>query len=538
MAAEVVVYGADGVLDRVYTGARDGPIVEAPLRPPPAAVWRRSLPIEPRPLLVGGVQIGEIKLRLARPVRFNRRDRHMLAAYGDALAAALHDAATHDELRLIAERGDFAAVHDPLTGVCNRSALLSTGGALLRALPGHAPVALLLLDVDHFKEVNNTLGHAAGDELLQIISQRLVATVCADELLARLGGDEFAVLLTWPADAAAAGARAGQLAAQVALPTTVGGVVLSVEASVGVVAAGAGEVDLIELLRRADIAMYQAKRGVQQVAWYEPGKDEASVDRLALLAEIRTALAASDQLVLVVQPAVALDTGRPVGAEVLIRWDHPRRGRLGPEDFLDAIEHSELVGAFTRYVLDHALELAGGWAAAGIDLPIAVNLSARSLLDRGLVAELPTLLKRHGVAADRLILEITESVVLTELSVVEEVLAQVRDLGVRLAVDDFGSGFSSLTFLTRVPVDEVKIDRAFVSRMVESPEAAAIVRITVDLGKRLGLRVIAEGVETAAQRAALRALGCGVAQGFHFYRPLSAERATRVLLEDAPFPGA
>jgi diguanylate cyclase (GGDEF)-like protein len=530
MAAEVTVYDLGGSEPRIYSAERDGEVTGGPLRQQPATGWRRQLPVEPRPLLVDGAPVGELRLRLARPVRFSRRDRHMLAAYGDALAAALHDAATNHELRSIAERSSYEAVHDGLTGVGNRAALLASGAALLGGLPPEASVAMLLLDVNHFKEVNNTLGYGAGDELLQIVALRLAAAAGADEPLARLGGDEFAMLLPH-VQLDEAIERARRLAGQIAAPTEVSDVVLSVEASVGVAVAPAGAVDMTELLRRADIAMYQAKRGNQPVAWYEAARDEASIDRLGMLAEVRVALAVRDQFVLELQPVVELDSGRPLGAEVLVRWNHPRRGRLMPGDFLDAIEHSELVGAFTRYVLDRSLELAGGWAADGMKVPIAVNLSARSLLDGALADDLPRLLEQHTVAADLLTLEITESVVLTELADVEVVLAALRAVGVRLAVDDFGSGFSSLTFLARVAVDEVKIDRTFVARMVDSPEAEAIVRTTVDLGRQLGIRVVAEGVETPEQRTALRALGCTVAQGYHFYRPLSPRRAADVLTE-------
>ncbi len=595
-AAEVVV-GMDGRA-RAYAGERNGPVSQvpdaevipprrvpeaAPPRPtrcpeteprdvagwpddgtdPIAALdqislphWRRVRSVERHPLLVGGLQVGELRLRIEPRGRFTRRDRLMLAAYGDALAAALHDAATHQELRSIVDRSSYEAVHDPLTGMVNRGALLTQGDAALQELPAHAPVALLLLDVNHFKEVNNALGHAAGDDLLRVIALRLGAAVRSGEIIARLGGDEFALLLTGLVDGPAAVmdgpagpvdglaavmdgsaaldaavARARRLAEQVAAPTEVSGVALSVEASVGVVTAAAGDTDMTELLRRADIAMYQAKRRTRGVAWYEPAADEASIDRLALLAELREALVVRDQLTVVLQPVVSLETGRPVGVEALVRWRHPRRGWLEPDEFLDAVENSELVGVFTRYVIDLALEIVAGWIALGIDTPIAVNLSARSLLDRTLADELPELLSRRGVPPDRLTLEITENVVLSERAVVvEDVLAALRATGVRIAVDGFGSGFSSLTFLTRVPVDEVKIDREFVARMVESAEAAAIVRTTVDLGRELGLRVVAEGVESSAQRLALAAVGCVAAQGYHFYRPLPPERAVAVLI--------
>jgi EAL domain-containing protein (putative c-di-GMP-specific phosphodiesterase class I) len=330
---------------------------------------------------------------------------------------------------------------------------------------------------------------------------------------------------------AGAVARARALAGTLAARSEVAGVQLSVEASVGVVVDTAGAVDLTELLRRADIAMYQAKRGGASVAWYDPARDRASTDRLSLLAELREALAGTDQLTLVMQPAVGLADGGATGVEALIRWQHPRRGTLMPADFVPVVEHSELLGQFTRYVLDRALAVAAGWTAEGLDVPVAVNMSPRSLLDPNLPDEVAALLEKHGTRPDRLVLEITETVVMSELGVIDDVLTTLRGLGVQLAVDDFGTGYSSLTFLTRVPVDEVKIDRSFVQRMVESAEVAAIVRTTVDLAHRLDLRVVAEGVETAEQRAALTALGCTAAQGFHFYRPMQPEQVTEVLHE-------
>jgi diguanylate cyclase len=275
--------------------------------------------------------------------------------------------------------------------------------------------------------------------------------------------------------------------------------------------------------------MDQATRDGSSVAWYDPGRDDASTDRLALLAELREALADRDQVHLLLQPAVALDTGRPVSVEAFVRWQHPRRGTLKPVHFVRAVEQSEMLGQFTRYVLDRALAVAGRLGELGLDLPVAVNLSPRSLHDRQLPADLARLLERFDVPAERLILEITETVVLSKQKVVDEVLAALRGLGVQLAVDDFGTGCSALTFLTRVPVNEVKVDRTFVTRMVDSPEAAAIVRTTVELGRELGLRVVAEGVETADQRRALQALGCPAAQGFHFYAPMPVGRMIEVL---------
>ncbi|MDT4988551.1 MAG: diguanylate cyclase, partial [Micromonosporaceae bacterium] len=544
--AQLSVIAPDGEV-RGYRGETDGEVVACAPTPDEA-------PTVGRELVVGGVRVGDLHLWLAHTGGLRPRDRLMFAAYADALAAALHDAATHRELRSMIERSASDLARDPLTGLPNRSAFFSQGDALLRELPSDTPVALLLLDIDEFKDVNDTLGHGAGDELLRITASRLSAELPAGpasgsgtgELLARLDGDEFAVLL--PALALVDGhppelrgvdfperlsyvmARARALAGGVATPSEVAGVQLSIEASVGVAVAAAGTVDLTELLRRASIAMYQAKRGGSSVAWYEPARDLVSTDRLSLLAEVREALAVDDQLTLAMQPAMRLHGGGVTGVEALVRWRHPRRGDLLPADFVTVVERSELLGEFTRYVLGRALAVAAAWAADGIDVPVAVNLSPRSLLDPTLPAAVAALLVQHDVPPERLVLEITETVVMSELAVIDDVLSALRDMGVRLAVDDFGTGYSSLTFLTRVTVDEVKIDRSFVRRMVESEEVAAIVRTTIELAQGLGLRVVAEGVETAEQRAALTVLGCTSAQGYFFHPPMPPERLRELLL--------
>jgi len=492
-----------------------------------------------RSLAVGGAEVGELRVRLPRATLPSQREQDALSAFGDALAAALHDAATHQELQEVTARSSYEAVHDSLTNLVNRAALLSRGDHALHQLAHDHPVALLLLDIDQFKEVNDTLGHAAGDELLRVTAQRLMAMTRPGELLGRLGGDEFALLIPSPTVLGGSAGerspmpqvlrRAREIVERLAAPLEVAGVRMSVEVSVGVVVAGAGTADMTELLRRADIAMYQAKQGGGSVAPYDSARDASSTDKLALLAELREALGVDDQLVLALQPAVDLATGAPTGVEALIRWRHPRRGRLNPADFVRAIEESELLGAFTRYVVDKALGIAADWARHGLDVPISINLSARSLLDPRLPAEVAESLRRHQVPPHRLVLEITETVVMSELEVIDEVLAALRQMGVQIAVDDFGTGFSSLTFLTRVSVDELKVDRSFVMKMAESPEAAAIVRTTVDLGRELGLRVVAEGVETADQRAALAELGCTAAQGYHFFRPMPSDKIVAVL---------
>ncbi|MBM0274737.1 bifunctional diguanylate cyclase/phosphodiesterase [Micromonospora sp. STR1s_6] len=530
---DVEVARADGRWHR-YRGDASGQLVDRTAGPPD-----QTEPDEhelSRPLSVGAAPVGRLRVRFPRSAPPTARERDAVAAFGDALAAALHDAATHRELRMVTARSSYEAVHDPLTGLANRAAMLSKGDQSLRQLAHDHPVALLLLDINQFKEVNDTLGHAAGDQLLRLTSNRLNALVRPGDLLGRLGGDEFALLLTAvpvlgdrAAPMAHALRQAREIAERLAAPTEVAGVRMSIEVSVGVVVANAGTADLTELLRRADIAMYQAKEGGGNVAAYDGSRDAANTDQLALLAELREALKVDDQLVLALQPAVDLATGAPTGVEALIRWQHPRRGWLNPADFIRPVENSEQLGTFTRYVLNKALGVAADWAREGLDVPISVNLSARSLLDPRLPAEIADALRRHQVPPHRLVLEITETVVMSELEVIDEVLATLRSMGVQLAVDDFGTGFSSLTFLTRIAVDELKVDRSFVIRMADSPEAAAIVRTTVGLAHELGLRVVAEGVETAEQRSALAELGCTSAQGYHFFKPMPADKIGAVL---------
>lgn len=484
-------------------------------------------------LEVAGGPVGTLTLVPTRRGPMSGNDQHRLAAFGDALGAALHDAATHSALRDLHERTSYESSHDPLTRLPNRDALLDRGRALLATCAPTSPVALILFDLDNFKVVNDTLGHLAGDELLQRTASRLAHDAGEGELIARLGGDEFALLMCdlpgegsegLEAATAVALRRARGLAAKLAAPIEVAGVTLSAEVSAGVVVATAGPpVGLIELLRRADIALYQAKESGIRATVYQPGRDDTSTDRLALAAELHGALAADDQLTLVLQPSVDLRTGVPIGVEALVRWHHPRRGLLTPVHFVRAVESSDLLGQFTRKILDRAIKLAATLADAGHELPVSVNLSPRSLLDPQLPADLAEMLRQHHVPAHHLTLEIIETVVVSPLPVIDQVLHSLRSLGVRFAVDDFGTGYSSLTFLTRISVDELKVDRTFVAKMGESKQMLAIVNAVVDLGRQLGIRVVAEGVETAEQRAALVRLGCDAGQGFHFGRSVTED---------------
>jgi diguanylate cyclase (GGDEF)-like protein len=507
-------------------------------------------PVITRAMEVAGAPVGDLTVWFAEPTLPAIRDELAVSAYADALAGALHDAAARVRLAALDARSSHDAVHDPLTGLLNRPALLADGDRVLRSLDRDHQVAMLVLDLNDFREVNRTLGYRSGDAVLAAVADRILDLTRERDLVARLGDDEFAVLIPSvvtltdsaslreaPTPLPQALRRARELVEHIAASMEIASVRLAVESAVGVVVSGAGCAETAELVRRASVALDQAKELRQNVAIYDDGKDANSTDHLAMLAELHDALGVRDQIVLGLQPAVDLRTSAPTGVEALTRWKHPRRGQLSPGDFIPAVEDSDLLAPFTRYVLDLSLAAAADWASKGFDLPVSVNISARSLLDPTLPAQIGDLLRRRRVPAHRLVLEITESMAISTQEIVDEVLAALREMGVQLSLDDFGTGFSSLSSITRVAVDELKIDRSFVDAMIESRPAAAVVHSAVELGERLGARVVAEGVETAEQRAALLALGCQIAQGYHFCQPLPADKivaALRQLSEAAP----
>jgi diguanylate cyclase (GGDEF)-like protein len=498
-----------------------------------------------RTMAVGNEVVGELTVWLAAPTLPAPRDEAAISAYGDALAAALHDAAAKVQVAELREQATYNFAHDQLTGVRNRASLLADGDQMLRSLERDRHVALLLLDVNGFREVNGTLGHQCGDEVLALIAERLGELSRESELVARTGDDEFALVIPaiatltdsatplheTPTPLPMAVRRARELVDSIGQPMEVAGVRLAVEIAVGVAVARAGRVEFTELVRRASLALDQAKRHEIAVATYDTSQDALTTDELALLAELQDALAADDQILLNLQPAVDLETAAPTGVEALVRWRHPRRGQLSPNDFIRTVEHTELLTPFTHRVLDLALSAAASWNLAGVDVPVSVNVSARSLLDPGFPAQVADALRRHRAPASRLVLEITESVAVSDQAIVDDVLAALRDTGVQISLDDFGTGYSSLSIVTRAPVHEIKIDRSFVDDMIDSAAAEAVVRGAVELGARLGVRVVAEGVETTEQRAALIELGCPTAQGYHFCKPMPADRIVQALTQ-------
>jgi diguanylate cyclase len=530
----------------------------------------------------GRRDIGALRLRFRGEVNMSDREEAMLNSYAAALDTAVRNAVAYGHLGQASRVHAHAAAHDPLTGLANRrelERLLNEALADPRAAECH--IALLMVDLKHFKEVNDALGHRTGDEVLARVAARLAASVGEHDTATRFGGDEFAVLLRHANDPAMVRQHAEQVLSQLTEPIEIDGLPLVIEANAGLALAvdpaQAGDVDpdggshrdrgsgsggaladtptewAAELMRRADVAMYQAKRTAQRLVCYSHAGDTADRDRLSLAGRLPKAVS-QREFVLHFQPIVDLATGEVHGAEALARWRHPTRGQLEPRLFLDLLERSNQLGEFTAAVLDDALSARNTWRAGGHDLSVSVNISARSLLDTGLPRMVLETLDAHGTRPDRLCLELTETLAISQVETVDRVLTQLHDIGVRLALDDFGTGHSSLAVLARIPVHQLKIDREFVHTLREPwladdaghdhpdgdatateddddlpdaeavHQARAVVRSTVQLGKALDLAVVAEGIENHAQRQLLWQLGCTLGQGHLFARPLVADQ--------------
>jgi diguanylate cyclase (GGDEF)-like protein len=424
---------------------------------------------------------------------------------------------------------EHQANHDALTKLPNRKYLRERIQEALDERPAHGCVALFLLDLDRFKEVNDTLGHRTGDLLLQHVADRLREAVRPDDVVARLGGDEFAVLLPAVPDHATALEVAERIRTALAAPFELEGMLLEPEASIGVALSPNHGQDVEKLIRCADIAMYVAKDERSVIETYSPDRDRHSPSRLGLLGALRRAID-EGELELHYQPKVSLSRGTVTGVEALVRWRHPTRGLVLPDDFIPLAESSGLMHKLTATVVDAALAQAADWSARGLNVPVAVNVSARDLHGPDLARTVAEGLARHGLAPEAIRLELTERVLMAEPARVADSLAELDRLGVRLSLDDFGTGYSSLVLLQRLPVSEIKVDRSFVQRMAVSSEDVTIVRSIIDLAHALGIDAVAEGVETDASWDTLCALGCDSAQGWYVARPMSSDAVTQWLL--------
>jgi diguanylate cyclase (GGDEF)-like protein len=414
------------------------------------------------------------------------------------------------------------AVTDDLTGLGNRRQLVDRLNAAIEDADAEGGlVALLLIDLDGFKELNDTLGHAAGDDVLRQIGPRLRGVLRSGDTLARLGGDEFAVVLA-PGDEVTASTAGLRLRTTLERSFHVGGIRVHVDASVGIALFPEHARDALGLLQRADVAMYEAKRMRTGHEVYLPARDRHSRQRLVLVGQLTDALDAGE-LVLHYQPIVDLQRGTVRGVEALVRWEHPEHGRLGPAHFLPLVEQSGLTRALTMFVLDRALEEIGEHRRAGIDMTVAVNLGPADLLDLGLPSEVERILHGRRFAPEHLELEVSEDVVMADVERTTAVLRGLRAIGVSIALDDFGAGHASLGHIRQLEIDTLKIDRSFVLRLPQDERDAAIVQSLVDLGRRLRLRVVAEGVDKLETWDMLAGWGCGKAQGHLIARPMSSD---------------
>jgi diguanylate cyclase (GGDEF)-like protein len=433
---------------------------------------------------------------------------------------------------------EHQAHHDELTGLSNRKLLIRrTSDALAQAARTQSTVGFLLLDLDRFKEVNDTLGHPVGDRLLRFVAHRLTHSVRPGDVVARLGGDEFAVLLPSVKEAGAAREVAARLRAAVAEPIRMDGMSFDIEASVGIALYPDDASGFEVLMQHADVAMYLAKERRSGVERYVADSDRNSPARLALLGDLRRGLDRGE-LELHYQPKVILADRRTAGMEALVRWQHPVRGLMAPEEFIPLIEQSYLMRELTARVTDMALAQAALWWRDGMSVQVSLNLAARDLLDNGLTDIVERGLKRHGLPAEALLLEIDERVLTSEPAHAVATAEALAALGVSLSLDDFGTGYSSLVRLKRLPVSEVKIDSSFIGRLLHSADDQVIVKSIIDLVSALGIRSVAEGVESAEVAAELVAMGCRAAQGWYFSKPLNAASATAWLAErEAPAGG-
>ncbi|HEY5077912.1 MAG TPA: EAL domain-containing protein, partial [Acidimicrobiia bacterium] len=427
---------------------------------------------------------------------------------------------SRDRLQSQSDLNHHQALHDSLTGLPNRTLFQDRAAQALRAAKRSGDqIAVLLVDLDRFKDVNDTLGHHYGDLLLEQIAQRFSRALRAGDSVARLGGDEFAVLLirTSHSDAITAAKRLTDVLHEAFIIRDIS---LDVEASIGIALAGPDD-DIETALRHADVAMYEAKTQHLPIATYELARDDNTVARLALLGDLRRAIGRGE-LILQYQPKVGTATGELHSVEALVRWQHPTRGLLMPDEFIPIAEATAVIHPLTDEIVRQALIQARVWRDQGWTIPVSVNISARSLHDLAFPARVQQQLDALGVPACGLSLELTEGAIMTDPGRAMAAMSQLSAMGIALSIDDFGTGYSSMAYLKDLPVRELKIDRSFVIGMNHNEGDAVLVQSAVDLGHNLGLHVVAEGVEDAATQVALAAMGCDLVQGFHIRRPTDA----------------
>jgi diguanylate cyclase (GGDEF)-like protein len=480
-------------------------------------------PLFAQETVIGTILVGN---RLSEVATFRADDLRLFETFANHASASLENARLIRRLQRNVAETRHQALHDALTGLPNRTLFRERVKSAIEASGG--PVSILLMDLDRFKEVNDTLGHHNGDLLLEAVAARLVSSVRPEDVVARLGGDEFGILVAKASSRETVASLAERIVEALATPFVVQEMTLEVGASIGIAIFPDHGGDVDTLVQRADVAMYQAKSSLQGHQFYAPELDSYSPTRLLLLGDLRKAI--EDREVSVAfQPKVDVRTGSIVGAEALARWVHRGRGLIPPDEFIPIAEHTGLLRPLTLLVLESAIEQCTRWRAAGHEIGVAVNLSVRNLLDAELPDDVARSLARFGLPASALELEITESALVADPGRTYAVLHRLHELGVGISIDDFGTGYSSLSYLRRMPVDEVKIDKSFVIGMITDENDALIVRSTIDLCVNLGLRVVAEGVETLEIWRRLADLGCHVAQGFYFGRPLGADEFLRRL---------
>ncbi|HEX5019008.1 MAG TPA: EAL domain-containing protein, partial [Actinomycetes bacterium] len=440
-------------------------------------------------------------------------------------------AAVHNSARLAVAMGRQAR-HDALTGLANRELFRERSvRALEESQRTSTALAIMMIDLDHFKEINDTLGHQVGDELICEVAHRLEDARPEGATVARLGGDEFAVLLPDIPDLSVAEDVATYLLSVLGKSFSVGGVRLVVQASLGIALAPDHGDDVHTLMRRSDIALYEAKRErARFCAYSQDGEDTHTPQRLTTLTDLRSAVE-DDQLFLVYQPKIDVASGEVHGVEALVRWNHPTRGIQYPDTFIPLAENTGLIAPITFFVVEQALRQVRSWQEGGLDLSVAVNLSVRHLTDMSLPDRVAVALERWGVAPSRLIIEVTESSIMTDPKRAAVVLQQLRRIGVDVAIDDYGTGHASLNYLKQFDIDELKIDRSFIMNLDVNSSDAIIVASTVELGHNLGLRIVAEGVEDGDTLEWLSGLGCDMAQGYHIGRPMAPEAVTALAAE-------